>query len=113
VNRYFQLWGWDSALDRIRDALYENCRELLGCEASPTAAITDSQNVKSAEKGNGFDPGKKIKGKKRHILVHTQGLLLSALVHSSGVQVRDGGISLLEMLYDRLLFLKTLFADSA
>ena len=51
VNHYFCLWGWDGTLDRIHDALYEKCREQAEREASPTAAIIDSQSVKSAEKG--------------------------------------------------------------
>ena len=48
---YFDLWSWDGTLDRIHDALYAKCREAASREASPTAAIIDSQSVKSAEKG--------------------------------------------------------------
>ena len=48
---YFDLWGWDGTLDRIHDALYAQCREAASREVSPTAAIIDSQSVKSAEKG--------------------------------------------------------------
>lgn len=48
---YFSLWQWDGTLDRIHHALYRQCREQAGREASPTAAIIDSQSVKSAEKG--------------------------------------------------------------
>jgi len=51
VNDYFRLWDYDGTLDRIHHALYVKCRELAGREASPTAAIIDSQSVKSAEKG--------------------------------------------------------------
>lgn len=51
VNDYFHLWDWDGTLDRIHHALYVQCREMVGREASPTAAIIDSQSVKSAEKG--------------------------------------------------------------
>ena len=51
VNDYFRRWDYDGTLDRIHHALYIQCRELAGCEASPTAAIIDSQSVKSAEKG--------------------------------------------------------------
>jgi transposase len=47
---YFDLWGWDGTLDRIHDALYAQCRQAVAREASPTAAIIDSQSVKSAEK---------------------------------------------------------------
>jgi transposase len=48
---YFDLWSWDGALDRIHDVLYAQCRQAASREASPTAAIIDSQSVKSAEKG--------------------------------------------------------------
>jgi transposase len=48
---YFDLWSWDGTLDRIHHALYVECRERAEREASPTAAIVDSQSVKSAEKG--------------------------------------------------------------
>jgi transposase len=51
VHGYFDLWNWDGTLDRIHHALYVRCREEAGREASPTAAIIDSQSVKSAEKG--------------------------------------------------------------
>ena len=51
VNGYFLQWDYDGTLDRIHHALYVQCRELAGREASPTAAIIDSQSVKSAEKG--------------------------------------------------------------
>ena len=94
---YFDRWSWDGTLDRIHDALYVKCREAAAREASPTAAIIDSQSVKSAEKGGpaidppGYDAGKKIKGKKRHVLVDTQGLLMHAIVHAADVQDRDGG----------------------
>ena len=111
VNHYFCLWGWDGTLDRIHDALYEKCREQAEREASPTAAIIDSQSVKAPKNSggasidpHGFDAGKKIKGKKRHPLVDTKVFLL-AIVHSAGVQDRDGGVSLLAMLFGRFPFL--------
>ena len=51
LHDYFDLWGWDGTLERIHEALYAKCREDAAREASPTAAIIDSQSVKSAEKG--------------------------------------------------------------
>jgi hypothetical protein len=51
VHDYFDLWAWDGTLDRIHHALYVQCRELASREPSPSAAIIDSQSVKSAEKG--------------------------------------------------------------
>jgi putative transposase len=118
VYRYFCDWSHDGTLDRIQGALYVQCREKLGREASPTACIVDSQSVKSAEKGgasidpHGFDAGKLIKGKKRHILVDMQGLPLQALVTSADVQDRDGGIALLSTLFGMFPFLEKLFGDS-
>ena len=114
---YFDLWSRDGTLDRIHDALYAKCREAASREASPTAAIIDSQSVKSAEKGGlrliptGYDAGKKIKGKKRHILVDTQGLLMHAIVHTADVQDRDGGVLLMASLFGAFPFLIKLYAD--
>ena len=51
VYDYFDLWGWDGTLERIHHTLYVNCREQAGREASPTAAIIDSQSAKAAQKG--------------------------------------------------------------
>ena len=68
-------------------------------------AIIDSQSVKSVEKGGGsadppgYDAGKKIKGKKRHILVDAQGVLIQAIVHAADIQDRDGGILLMSSLF--------------
>lgn len=118
VYDYFDLWTYDGTLERIHHALYEQCRERDQREASPTAAIIDSQSVKSAEKGgacidpHGYDAGKKIKGKKRHILVDTVGLLLHAIVHPADIQDRDGGVLVMATLFGMFPFLKTLFADS-
>ena len=118
VNDYFRLWAWDGTLDRIHHALYIRCREQAGREASPTAAIIDSQSVKSAEKGGlsidlpGYDAGKKINGKKRHVLVDTQGLLLHAIVHSADIQDRDGGMLVMSTLFGMFPFLRKLYADA-
>ena len=118
VNGYFRLWTWDGTLDRIHHALYVRCREQAGREASPTAAIIDSQSVKSAEKGGlsidlpGYDAGKKINGKKRHVLVDTQGLLLHAIVHSADIQDRDGGMLVMSTLFGMFPFLRKLYADA-
>ena len=117
VYDYFDLWGWDGTLDRIHEALYVKCRETAAREAGPTAAIIDSQSVKSAEKGgsaidpSGYDAGKKIKGKKRHVLVDTQGLLMHALVHGADVQDRDGGALVMASLFGAFPFLIKLYAD--
>ena len=105
VHDYFDLWSYDGTLDRIHHALYVECRERGKHEASPTAAIIDSQSVKSAEKGGPVSilmalmRAEKIKGKKRHLLVDTLGLLLHAIVHPADIQDRDGRILLLATLF--------------
>ncbi|MGI4792861.1 MAG: IS5 family transposase [Janthinobacterium lividum] len=118
VNDYFRRWDYDGTLDRIHHVLYVKYRELLGRDASPTAAIIDSQSVKSAEKGRagtdlpGYDAGKKIKGKKRHALVDTQGLLRVAMVHAADIQDRDGGVLLMSTLFGLFPFPLKLYANS-
>ena len=110
---YFDLLECDGTLEHIHPrALREKCRELAGRDASPTAAIIDSQSVKSAEKGgldqdpHGYDAGKKTKGKKRHLLVDMQGLVLHAIVHAADLQDRDGGALLMATLFDLFPFAK-------
>src|SRR5262249_1076919 len=96
AHSYFMLWDWDGTLERIHHALYVETREREGREVSPTAAIIDSQSAKGAQKGalrltrRGLMQGKKITGRKRHILVDTLGLLLNVVVHPADVQDRDG-----------------------
>jgi transposase len=105
VYDYFDRWSWDGTLERMHHALYVKCRERVLREASPTVAIVDAQSVKSAEKGgahidpHGYDAGKKIKGKKRHVLVDTRGLMLHSIVTAADIQDRDGGASLLGTLF--------------
>jgi len=91
VYDYFERWSWDGTLECIHQALYVKCREQASRQASPPTAIIDAQSVKSAEKGGsridppGYDAGKKIKGKKRHLLVDTQGRMLHAIVHAADI----------------------------
>ena len=98
VNGYLQRLPSDGTLEKLHYALYQECRGQVDRDASLTACVIDSQSVKSAEKGgscidpNGYDAGKKIKGKKRHILVDTQGLLMHTVVHVANIQDHDGGI---------------------
>ncbi len=99
VNDDFWRGRQDRTPDRLHHALCLRCREQAGREASPTIGIIDGQSVKSAKKRGRSDPhgyggGKKIKGKKRHVLVDTGGLLMHAAVHAADVQHRDGGVLL-------------------
>ena len=117
VFAYLDLWSYDGTLERIHHELYVRCREQAEREASPTAAVIDSQSVKSAEKGGPRSTRmatmqeRKSRVEKRHILVDTLGLLLHAVVHPADIQDRDGGILLLSTLFGLFPFLKKLFAD--
>ena len=119
VNEYFKLWEWDGTLERIQYALYVEIRELSGKEASPTAAIIDSQSVKAAEKGGaeidpiGYDAGKKVKGIKRHIVVDTLGMILGAEIQPASVQDRDGALTVLAEVRRLFPFIEKIFADGA
>ena len=93
IYRWFATWRDDGRFERINDALVMADRERVGRDASPAAAIIDSQSVKTTEAGGlrGYDAGKKINGRKRHALVDTDGRGLVLEPHPASIQDRDGG----------------------
>jgi len=100
VSWYFWLWCNDGTWARMHDKLREMVRVEAGREKEPSAAIMDSQSVKTTEQGGprGYDAAKNVTGRKRHLLVDTLGLILLVMVHPADVQDRDGARSLLSLL---------------
>jgi len=113
VQRYFYRWRDDGTWQKINHHLVMLAREAEGREASPTAGVIDSQSVKTTEAGGprGFDAGKKIKGRKRHFLTDTAGILIAGIVHEASVQDRDGAPALLGLIRSAFPWLRHVFAD--
>jgi len=113
VQSYFYAWRDTGRWHRIVEALVRQARRKLGRKPKPTAAIIDSQSASTTQAGGprGFDPGKRVHGRKRHIVTDTNGLLLAVHVHPANVQDVHGAVPLLECLRDGFPRLHHVFAD--
>jgi putative transposase len=115
VYHYFRKWSLDGTWERLNHTIREWLRARLGRNPQPSAGIVDSQSAKTTGVGGearGYDGGKKIRGRKRHLLVDTEGLVLKAKVHSAKVPDQDGLKLLLESARSRLPRLSHLWLDA-
>jgi len=114
VYHYFRVWRLNGTWEQINAALRTELRVAYGRKSELSAAIFDSHSVKTTETPGvrGYDAAKKVKGRKRHILVDTIGLLLIVIVHTADIQDRDGAKLVLEQIKENFSRLELIWADA-
>jgi transposase len=115
VYGIFRRWAAAGVWVRLHDALRDRTRLHAGRRPTPTAAVIDSASVRGADtvpaRSRGYDAGKRVNGRKRHIAVDTAGLLLAVVVTIAGIQDRDGAVRLLAALRARFSTIRLVWAD--
>jgi putative transposase len=115
VYKAFRGWAHAGTFETMHDRLRQQWRDRVGRAPDPTAAIIDAQSTRSTAQGGntGFDAGKKVKGRKRHLVVDTLGLLLAVTVTAASVQDRDAAEPVVAKACAKVPGLKALYADAA
>ena len=113
VQYYFYAWSRNGVIDRMTDRLRALGRKLAGRSATPTAAAIDTQSAETTESGgpSGYDAGKKVKGRKRHLVVDVAGFPIELAVHKASVQDRDGAPTVILGVLEKAPHVKKIWAD--
>jgi putative transposase len=111
----FSRWAAAGVFETMHDRLRQQWRDRMGRAPEPTAAIIDAQSTRSTAQGGntGFDAGKKVKGRKRHLVVDTLGLLLAVTITAASVQDRDAAAEVVAQACTKVPGLKKLYTDAA